>query len=80
MIEIRIPEVHYSEDQNQDPIKRSKMEIFTEGFKKLCDAIGMYKIKINTNSILDLKNSQLNFDDNSMVDIKRLFNEIGFNV
>ena len=45
MIEIRIPEVHYSEDQNQDPIKRSKMEIFTEGFKKLCDATGMYKIK-----------------------------------
>lgn len=43
------------------------MEIFTEGFKKLCDATGMYKI--NTNSILDLKNSQLNFDNNSMVDI-----------
>ena len=46
------------------------MQIFIEGFKKLCDATGMYKIKINTNSILDLKNSQLNFDDNSMVDIK----------
>ena len=44
MIEIRIPEVHYSADKNQEPIKRSKKEIFTEGFKKLCGATCMYKL------------------------------------
>lgn len=44
MIEIRISEAHYSEDKNQDPIKRSKMEIFIEGFKKLCGATGMNSV------------------------------------
>lgn len=56
------------------------MEIFIKGFKKLCDATGMYKIKINTNSIIDLKNSQLKFDDGDLIGLKRLFQEIGFNV
>ena len=44
IIEIRISEAHYSEDKNQDPIKRSKMEIFIEGFKKLCEATEMNSV------------------------------------
>lgn len=79
MIEIKIPEIYYTEDPNQAGIKRSSYEIFIDGFKKLCLATGM--TKISTDSILNLRIiSQLKFDDGSMIGIKRLFNEIGFNI
>ena len=79
MIEIKIPEVHYSEDQNQDTIKRSKTEIFIEGFKKLCEATGMNSVI--TDKLLNVTIvTQLKFDDGALIGLKRLFQEIGFNV
>ena len=79
MIEIKIPEVYYTEDPNQASIKRSSHEIFIEGFKKLCEATGMNKI--STDSILKLTIvSQLKFNDGSLIGTKRLFQEVGFNI
>ena len=79
MIKIEIPEVYYSEDPNQAAIQRSQMEIFCEGFKKLCIATDMYNIDITRfNSILIP--TQLHFDDGSLIGIKKLFQEIGFNI
>ena len=79
MIEIRISEVHYSEDKNQDPIKRSKMEIFIEGFKKLCEATEMNSVI--TDKLLNVTIvTQLKFDDGALIGLKGLFQEIGFNV
>ena len=79
MIEIRISEAHYSEDKNQDPIKRSKMEIFIEGFKKLCEDTEMNSVI--TDKLLNVTIvTQLKFDDGTLIGLKRLFQEIGFNV
>ena len=44
MIDIRIPEVYYSEDPKKSSILRSKTEIFIEGFKKLCESTGMNSV------------------------------------
>jgi len=77
MIEIKIPEVYYSEDPNQAAIQRSNLEIFVEGFKKLCWVTGMDKINID--KIFDATIvSQLKFNDGSVIGTKRLFQAIGF--
>lgn len=79
MIDIKIPEVYYSEDPKQPPIKRSEHEVFVEGFKKLCAATQMNKLNYNT--LFDLPIiSQLIFEDGSMIGIRKLFEEVGFNL
>jgi len=79
MIEIKIPEVYFSEDPNQAVIQRSNLEIFIDGFKKLCDVTGMNEVNID--KILDAPIiSQLKFNDGSLIGIKRLFKAIGFNI
>lgn len=79
MIEIRIPEVYYPEDPKKSSILRSKTEIFIEGFKKLCEATGMNSVI--TDKLLNVTIvTQLKFDDGALIGLKRLFQEIGFNV
>jgi len=79
MIEIKIPEVYYSEDPNQAAIQRSNLEIFIDGFKKLCAVTGMNEV--NMDKILDTTIiSQLKFNDGSLIGTKRLFQAIGFNI
>jgi len=79
MIEIRIPEVYYPEDQNQVATPRSNLDIFIDGFKKLCEVSGM--TKINLDKILDTTVvTQLKFNDGSLIGTKKLFQTIGFNI
>lgn len=79
MIEIRIPEVYYPEDQNQVATQRSNLDIFIDGFKKLCEVTGMNTI--NMDKILDATIvTQLKFNDGSLIGTKKLFQTIGFNI
>ena len=79
MIEIRIPEVYCQEDSKKSSILRSKTEIFIEGFKKLCEATEMNSVIANRLLNVTIV-TQLKFDDGALIGLKRLFQEIGFNV
>lgn len=77
MIEIKIPEVYYSEDANQPPIKRPQLDIFIDGLKELCKKTGMtqlgYSVIFNSKVPTYLK-----FEDGCTIGIRTLFEEIGF--
>ena len=77
MIEIRISETLTPEDPRAAAIRRSDLDKFLDGFKKLCNSTNMHNIEIGGINTLKIP-TKLKFDDGSSIGIMRLFEEIGF--
>lgn len=76
MIEIKIPEVYYSEDANQPAIKRPQLDMFVEGFNKLCQQTGMTQVGYTIfGSVIP---TYLKFEDGGIIGVRALFEKIGF--
>lgn len=76
MIEIKIPEVYYSEDIKQPPIKRAQVDMFIEGFNELCKKTGMTQVGYTIfGSVIP---TYLKFEDGNAIGIRTLFEKIGF--
>ena len=77
MIEIRISETLTPEDPRAAAIRRSDLDKFLDGFKKLCNSTNMHNISLGTLCGCTFP-AGLKFDDGSSIGIMRLFEEIGF--
>lgn len=76
MIEIKIPELYYSEDANQPAIKRPQLNMFIDGFNELCKKTGMTQVGYTIfGSVIP---TYLKFEDGGSIGVRRLFEEIGF--
>lgn len=62
---------------NNDCVKKiSDVEMFIDGFRQLCEKTKMKSVTHTRIGIV----TNLNFEDGTSVGIKRLFNEIGFDI
>ena len=77
MIEIKIPELYYSEDANQPAIKRPPVDIFIDGLNELCKKTGMTRLGYSTifGSVIP---TYLKFEDGCTIGTRALFERIGF--
>lgn len=76
MIEIKIPELYYSEDANQPAIKRPQVDMFIDGFNELCKKTGMTQVGYTIfGSVIP---TYLKFEDGCTIGIRALFERIGF--
>lgn len=76
MVTINIAESKYADNPYDCAKKISDVEMFLDGFKQLCEKA---KMKSVTHTRIGLV-TNLNFEDGTSVGIKRLFNEIGFDI
>ena len=76
MLEIKIPELYYSEDANQPAIKRPQVDMFIDGFNELCKKTGMTQVGYTIfGSVIP---TYLKFEDDGIIGIRALFERIGF--
>ncbi len=87
MVTINIAETKYTDNPNDTSClnryfnndcakKISDARMFIDGFRQLCEKT---KMKSVTHTRIGLV-TNLNFEDGSCIGIKRLFNEIGFDI
>lgn len=79
MITINIGDTISTDNPNDVLRKRSSVDIFVEGFAKLCSATGMTQIMHKQPPFMSFNMiTQLLFENGESIGINRLFKEIGF--
>ncbi len=78
MIEIKIPEVIYTDNPNDCGKLITDLDKFIIGFKELCKKTNMNEVSTYKFGKITNLPVSLNFNDGTYIGIWKLFDEIGF--